>query len=765
MDLLLAALSTQLTTEGPTSVRTTLEGGAGAALSVGGGMRVELSSGGSRASEVAGTSMSYPTAMVMIDGPDPSNGRQRPPAASHSKEGAIASLISPIVSVLALSSAQPDGESTPAPPDGGGGAGMSVVLPIDIASAPPPTGGGRCTPLHSRRDSPAAGPNGTCVAGCCEDGLCACRRGYSGVMCEDEVRCVLMPAGTDRFHADGTLCATETLGTSAVLCTCTRLGVLAAMRFRLTPATNLAGLSFTHPPAAHTLLLDGMVGVWPLLALVTILLALSIASVLDAHTLYIHPRHPRMPEWLTPHAFSLRMELLHTVFTRTAVLRIAHTYPGHTLYTRAQLTAVLATSLLASALSTTLYAGVDAESCAGIGGLLTLIALTAGSLVATVGRLSFRAANLRDEHTRRLYYTHKSARVDAAFGASSFDSDATLKAADGGGDGGGGARTGGTAGFKRASSVGGGKRASSIEYVSKMELGGDERRLVVSDASDERVGDGSKGGKDGKGGDTGPAPEPPPGVQNVLLLKRRGLPGGVHRQATGKVQHNVRHLHSLEHSRPRVRTLVVQRWQLATSSEDDLVLGVLLTSSQPKAADDDDNAAHFVPALAIEVIGLFHPRYRVALDASAIPPWSSLSLRVVRPPEGHAVERELHACSSACMFAWGVNSLLLVLMLWWLLLTLEARRTLPAALEVTALSDSEWAALAARLALLGVLNSLLLVDAMKVLCLTLTSRPVLQRAAGLLGAHAEAWMNSDTLFARTVRKVLRRVHKVFDVLM
>ena len=172
---------------------------------------------------------------------------------------ATAVLASPVLSVDVL----PNGGSTSGGslPDAASGVTVVAEIPIDVSAL---AGNGSCS--HTALFSPSPPLNETCIAGCCVDGGCACRHGFVGERCQHELRCVMVDAGAAHFDA-GESCTTSGLiaaddahsalgapfhsgsggggggaGRGArLVCSCVRLGVVAVLRFQLTPATNIFG--------------------------------------------------------------------------------------------------------------------------------------------------------------------------------------------------------------------------------------------------------------------------------------------------------------------------------------------------------------------------------------------------------------------------------------------------------------------------------------------------------------------------------------------
>ena len=117
------------------------------------------------------------------------------------------------------------------------------MLPLTVEESD--GNGSFCEPISLFGRAPHI--NHTCVAGCCIDGACVCQRGYVGTMCEHELRCALVMPGQTRFAdpMDDKISQCETRppdDDGRLVCECSRLGVIAALRFRLTPPTNAGQL-------------------------------------------------------------------------------------------------------------------------------------------------------------------------------------------------------------------------------------------------------------------------------------------------------------------------------------------------------------------------------------------------------------------------------------------------------------------------------------------------------------------------------------------
>ena len=253
-----------------------------------------------------------------------------------------------------------------------------------------------------RTDDPAAvhGTNITCVAGCCVQGACACRVGYVGARCDVELRCALVAPGHATF--DLTSCGTHHVlrgpnETNRLRCTCNSVGVVAALRFHLTPPTNKGSLG-DLPRLLPLLLLPPQC--WLLPALLGLLFAvLLLAFWMDCTTLYISSDSPRLLWCLRPRPSAplwaeLRWCALMICLTRSSVLRIVFVAPGFTVYTSQQLVIVLANSIAINALCVALFLERDGEICSAVAALIVTLSTIAASLVASLCRLCFRWANL-----------------------------------------------------------------------------------------------------------------------------------------------------------------------------------------------------------------------------------------------------------------------------------------------------------------------------------------------------------------------------------
>ena len=144
--------------------------------------------------------------------------------------GSAAAPSAPAVgAVSAVLVDDPGGSSTATPGDGGAASIASALLVVTLLDAdlnptttlPPDVaidaeftlrenrtaGASPCTVTPLLGNDREAPPNSTCVAGCCIDGACVCRYGYTGDRCHLELRCALVPIGEQSFD-DGSACAT-----------------------------------------------------------------------------------------------------------------------------------------------------------------------------------------------------------------------------------------------------------------------------------------------------------------------------------------------------------------------------------------------------------------------------------------------------------------------------------------------------------------------------------------------------------------------------
>jgi hypothetical protein len=109
---------------------------------------------------------------------------------------------------------------------------------------------------------------------------------------------------------------------------------------------------------------------------------------------------------------------------------------------------------------------------------------------------------------------------------------------------------------------------------------------------------------------------------------------------------------------------------------------------------------------------------------------------------------------SRLLLAWGFNLSLVVAMHLLLVYVLISRSVLPQELQASALEESEWLSRLCRAFGASMLASFVLVDGSKVLLLTLTNTPSIDRA-----------LSRTKRKKRFVRTPLRRLHRLLDVLL
>jgi len=194
----------------------------------------------------------------------------------------------------------------------------------------------------------------------------------------------------------------------------------------------------------------------------------------------------------------------------------------------------------------------------------------------------------------------------------------------------------------------------------------------------------------------------------------------------------------------------------------------------------------FVPAIRIGRTGyldrLRRHGFQVTYERSALPD----GVVDVTPGDVKtALETPLESsCSTMAltMLAWVVNSLLLWSSCISLLAIAHARAALPENLEATAVEEGRWYEDLRTGFTLSLVYSLLIVDGIKVVCLTFTSPPALVRfglvSPEALAAHDGRWVDAELprrprhqrilnigRVGEWVRKILRRLHKVMDMIM
>ena len=313
-----------------------------------------------------------------------------------SGEGALAALVSPVVSVSSDEPMMP----LPSP-----GASM-VIVTVPIANAPPSNN--RSCIAH---DADMYG-NSTCIAGCCIDGQCVCRFGYMGDLCEFELRCVHLQPGEPSWQADDACIAREhhqNMAQNSLVCSCRQLGLIAVMSFRVTPPTNAGGLANWDRVAPNFAATASRSAIPILFVLLLLLLA---ATCADCASAYVDASLPSLPRALAPSApFLWRDELQGNILTHTCVLRCVFVWRGFTPYTHAQGVMVLANNFTVSALLIGLFFGQRAEVCHYWATLIAAVLSNLGGLIVWAFRLLFKWANFSNKELKAVYKAHKRARM------------------------------------------------------------------------------------------------------------------------------------------------------------------------------------------------------------------------------------------------------------------------------------------------------------------------------------------------------------------
>ena len=624
-------------------------------------------------------------------------------------------------------------------------AGRLLVIKVPV-DAPLP-GGGNCTPVRDVL-GPLPPLDETCVAGCCIEGRCVCRLGYTGERCDLELLCAVVPQGFTRLMTDlsdggsDRACATEhEIGSSRLVCTCARrTGTIAVVKFRIQPATNLLALSYAMPEVRQQWL-------WAYgAALAGYTLLMVVALHWDTRTQYIAADHPSVPEWLRPRPTSLFSELLVTVRLRTSLVRIWYVYAGHTLYTRTQLLHVLACSLAFSLLSVVAFMGRAGENCTDLANLVAFLAVTASSILATAVRLIFRCSNLHSSrHIKAVYYANKRARLAAKLqrggeaamipGCARSDNNCTVGAYESAElDVGAPPRSPPLSPPPLAVS---GRSTSSIAEVT-VELG--ER---VASPPPQLIGDTRRPSSAAGAALVPPrAKVAPKAGSRTVLLDHAIKAGAKNARAQGARAQGARSMDARAKGRHYGQALARVRLsvhQLSTDPNGSVAVGFHLR-------------AHGKPAFvaASHISGtLLSRRVTVQYAPAALPLGVSEPSRsnVMKSPQ---VALWLGGAGWFSWLAWAVNTALLLVATFATMLVFEARERLPLQLQAASVEDASWHAAVREACFLSLLQSFLLIDFIKVLCLTLTSDLALARAG--------MRKRSGKCFARPIR----RFHKLLD---
>jgi hypothetical protein len=185
--------------------------------------------------------------------------------------------------------------------------------------------------------------------------------------------------------------------------------------------------------------------------------------------------------------------------------------------------------------------------------------------------------------------------------------------------------------------------------------------------------------------------------------------------------------------------------------------------------DGDGAAPHAVHVTRVGVPGVLgglmslvgRTQYVVSYHAHELPTGvTSVDAHALSPPPASRAAPALGACSLARVGGWIFNACLLWGALLWLRVTLASRPLQPALLVASAIDDETWVARVREATLLSLLNSLLLIDSVKVLCLTCTSKPALVVLCGC--GDSDGKLHGAL---GLVRRLLRRTHKLLDVLL
>ena len=584
---------------------------------------------------------------------------------------------------------------------GGDGSPWVVGIPWPSPLGLSTVGGGNCT-AGAHPSSPDS-----CVAGCCVESACRCRPGYTGPRCEVELACALMPHGSASFSVLDESCFTnaDAAGRS-ITCTCRMVGTVALFRFRNTPAMNLIGF---HPDLLSRLSLQHSSSMVPMLFALCYALILAIAVTFDARTVYVATTDPALPDWLRPRPFTFLGDLLATARTRTALLRLFFVHPGHTVYTRAQLVHVLMASLTASLLSIALFLGREEETCSARAQLLAFIALCFSSVVATLGRLAFKLADLKKGSFRRkLYYANKKSRLDAKGGAASL-----------------GAGKGDMLGvtLNGAQSV---KSDDAVHSrVVSLELGGPP---PTSKPASKLIGALERSESPGAGDG---------GARRIMMSRLKGRDSAQRRE---------RHGDPPALKLPSVAFLSV--------GDDGVSVGLRIRA-QPDAPPTFLPASHVAGRVIRSTIWVVYDPSRLPNGASPLTAEMVL-LGATKGLKGS--QAPFQARDRAVVLAWAFN-LALLLSMWLLLaLVLRTRELLREQLLASPVDDATWATTLISSTIISVAVSLVVVDAIKACCLALTSKPALARC----GLRKDGGRLAKCVFL--ISKPLRRAHKVLDVL-
>lgn len=285
--------------------------------------------------------------------------------------------------------------------------------------------------------------------------------------------------------------------------------------------------------------------------------------------------------------------------------------------------------------------------------------------------------------------------------------------------------------------LGGGCTSSPPHKFSSLELELDARAGGVSREEAQRAAAGPKliGGVD---------PPRPAALSHSRTMRLVRTRLGHHRVGGGKALGGVLALPSA-------------RW--LSTAPDGVGLGFHLRSAADGGHESFVPAARIAGSLLLRTVWVSYERSQLPPGCAepslsrVQPPLSGLSRLVGKPPP-------VGTWHAAGVCAWAFNSLVLWGMWLMLVFVFEARRLMPQGLQASAKSEEEWLGAFASGFGLSFVQSLVLVDAAKVLCLTLTCAPALA-ACGCGKGEKGCWSKLGKL----ARKPLRRAHKIMDIIM
>ena len=233
-----------------------------------------------------------------------------------------------------------------------------------------------------------------CVGGCCTNGRCVCRNGYVGDFCEIQLSCTSAANAHSAFS--GASCVTTHRGGRAVSCSCTSIGLMAVLSYRLMPRVNLQ-LDSDWWKRLNT---ESLASRW---LAAGYLLWMALALIADQRHLFSVER----PRWLQPKpGDELRTDLMKNIRTRTWLLRTFNVVPEFVVYSCAQVAHGLATAIAVNVLAVLLLVG--RQQCSSEAVFIAALGAVVASMAALSCRLLFKWANFRgDARFRAAYQAHK----------------------------------------------------------------------------------------------------------------------------------------------------------------------------------------------------------------------------------------------------------------------------------------------------------------------------------------------------------------------